>query len=111
MVTHNAAMRAMELDGVFGALADPTRRAILLSLQKGDAPVHALAAHFSMSRPAVSKHLAVLKGAGLVREARRGRENLYALEREALDVARVWLAAFWRGKLGSLKALAESEDE
>lgn len=104
-------MREAELDDLFGALADPTRRAILVSLQRNEAPVHELAADFAISRPAVSKHLAVLRGAGLVREAKRGRENVYALQRDALDEARTWLSAFWRGRLGALKHLAESEHE
>ena len=104
-------MQAAQLDHLFGALADPTRRAILTSLQKGGAPVHQLAADFEISRPAVSKHLAVLRGAKLVRETKRGRENIYALEREALDEARQWLTGFWRGRLGALKALAEGGDE
>jgi DNA-binding transcriptional ArsR family regulator len=104
-------MPEAELDHLFGALADSTRRAILISLQRGGAPVHALAADFDMSRPAVSKHLAVLRGAGLVRESRRGRENIYALERDALDDARQWLAAFWRGRLAGLKQVAEAEDD
>lgn len=102
-------MREAQLDHLFGALADPTRRALLAALQRGEAPVHALAADFEVSRPAISKHLAVLRGAGLVRETKRGRENFYVLEREALDEARQWLTAFWRGRLGALKQLAESE--
>jgi DNA-binding transcriptional ArsR family regulator len=104
-------MRTGELDHLFGALADATRREILMALQRGEAPVHELAAHFEMSRPAVSKHLAVLRDAGLVREQRRGRENLYTLQRDALEDARAWLALFWRGKLGALKHLAESEND
>ena len=103
-------MRAGKLNTLFGALADPTRREILMTLQRGETPVHELAGQFAMSRPAVSKHLAVLRDAGLVREQRRGRENLYALQRDALEEARAWLALFWRGKLGALKHLAESED-
>jgi DNA-binding transcriptional ArsR family regulator len=103
-------MRAAELDDLFGALADPTRREILTRLQQGEAPVHELATHFAMSRPAVSKHLAVLRDAGLVREHKRGRENLYALQRDALEEARAWLALFWRGKLGALKAMVEAEN-
>lgn len=99
------------LNSLFGALSDPTRRAILVSLQQTEAPVHELAADFDMSRPAVSKHLAVLREAGLVRETRRGRENIYALERDALDEARRWLSAFWRGRLGALKQLAEGEHD
>ena len=103
-------MRTAELDDLFGALADPTRREILTTLQQGEAPVHELATHFAMSRPAVSKHLAVLRDAGLVHEHKRGRENLYVLQRDALEEARAWLALFWRGKLGALKALAEAEN-
>ena len=95
---------------MFGALADATRREILMTLHKGEAPVHALASHFAMSRPAVSKHLAVLRDAGLVREHKRGRENLYALQRDALEEARAWLTLFWRSKLGAPKALAEAEN-
>lgn len=95
------------LDLVFSALADPTRRSILAQLQREPAPVHALAAHFSMSRPGVSKHLAVLRRAGLVAEEKHGRENIYVLERRALTKARAWLAAFWGERLGALKRLAE----
>jgi DNA-binding transcriptional ArsR family regulator len=99
------------LDRVFAALGDPTRRAILASLQQhGRAPVHALAAQFAISRPAVSKHLKVLRGAGLVREARRGRENVYALQRDALGEAHGWLSAFWRSRLQALKSLAEEQE-
>jgi DNA-binding transcriptional ArsR family regulator len=104
-------MQAASLDHLFGALADPTRRAILVALRAEGAPVHALAADFDISRPAVSKHLAVLRAAGLVREARRGRENIYTLERAALGEARAWLAEFWRGRLSALKQMAEENHE
>lgn len=103
-------MTTAALDLVFNALADPTRRAILESLQNEEAPVHDLAARFSISRPGVSKHLAVLRHAGLVSEERRGRENVYAIEREALAEARTWLSAFWKGRLAALKQLAEEEE-
>ena len=72
-------------------------------------PVHVLASMFDMSRPAVSKHLAVLRTAGLVRETRSGRENLYALDRDKLVEAHAWLTAFWRSRLGSLKKLVEGK--
>ncbi len=108
MVTYIPGMQ-VGLDAVFAALADPTRREILASLQRDNAPVHALARHFAISRPAVSKHLAVLRTAGLVREQRRGRENIYTLDIRALEQARTWLGAFWRGKLGALKRLAEDD--
>jgi DNA-binding transcriptional ArsR family regulator len=110
MVTNISAMTHAALSRVFGALADPTRRAILAGLQESEAPVHDLAARFEISRPGVSKHLAVLRQAGLVREQRRGRENVYAIEREALADARAWLAAFWKGRLAALKQLAEDDD-
>jgi DNA-binding transcriptional ArsR family regulator len=100
-------MQDATLDQIFGALADPTRRAILASLHESEAPVHALAAQFRMSRPGVSKHLAVLRGAGLVQETRRGRENIYTIQREAMRDARAWLSLFWQGRLAALKALAE----
>jgi DNA-binding transcriptional ArsR family regulator len=65
----------MRLDAVFTALADPTRRAILDRLMKGEATVGELAAPFAVSRPAISKHLDILARAGLVRRVREGRRN------------------------------------
>lgn len=103
-------MQSEPLDQVFAALADPTRRAILASLRRGQAPVHTLAGDFAISRPAVSKHLGVLRAAGLVREGRRGRENFYAIERAAMEGARVWLDGFWRERLSALKTMAEKSD-
>ena len=97
------------LDRVFAALADRTRRKILATLQKDAETVHVLASMFDMSRPAVSKHLAVLRAAGLVRETRSGRENFYALDRDKLVEAHSWLTAFWRSRLGSLKKLVEGK--
>lgn len=94
-------------NAVFKAIEDPTRREILRRLHAAPGPVHRLAEGFGMSRPAVSKHLAVLKRAGLVTETREGRENIYSLELKRLEVARDWLAAFWSDRLAKLKALAE----
>jgi len=102
-------MPETELTALFGALADPTRRAILGSLRREELSVHVLARSFVISRPAVSKHLAVLRQAGLVREARRGRENIYTLEARSLRQARDWLADFWPGRLQALKTLAEDQ--
>lgn len=110
LVTSMVTMSLVSLDRAFGALADPTRRAILAGLQEREAPVHDLAARFDISRPGVSKHLAVLRQAGLVREQRRGRENFYAINRDALADARAWLTAFWKGRLTALKELAEDEE-
>lgn len=71
---------------VFRAIADPTRRAILDRLRAGPTPVNALAAEFDQSRPAISKHLRVLREARLVTEERSGRERLYELQPAALQI-------------------------
>jgi DNA-binding transcriptional ArsR family regulator len=90
----------------FRAIADPTRRAILARLRAGPVAVNALAAAFEQSRPAISKHLRVLREAGLVTEERRGRERLYRLRPESLREVADWLQAhqrFWRASLDRLK--------
>ena len=69
---------------VFQAIADPTRRAILDRLQSGPAPVNSLADGFPQSRPAISKHLRILKDSGLVSEQRQGRERVYRLESHSI---------------------------
>jgi DNA-binding transcriptional ArsR family regulator len=87
-----------QLDSVFSALADPTRRAILARLTEGDANVAELAAPFSMSQPAVSRHLKVLEGAGLISRHRRATARLSHLEANPLREATDWLAkyqAYW----------------
>src|SRR3954454_21089323 len=97
----------------FLAVADPTRRAILDRLRAGDAPVAQLAANFDMTRPAVSRHLRVLRDARLVRERRGGedgRQRIYQLTPGPLrDVAR-WAEqyeTFWQGGLSRLKRHVE----
>ena len=81
---------------VFGALADPTRRAILARLADGEATVAELAAPFSMSQPAVSKHLKVLEQAGLISRNRRATARLSRLEAEPLREVTTWLARYQR---------------
>ncbi len=83
-----------QLDSVFNALADPTRRAILARLTEGDANVAELAAPFRMSQPAVSRHLKVLEGAGLISRHRQATARLSRLEAEPLREATVWLADY-----------------
>ena len=86
------------LSVVFGALADPTRRAILARLAEGEANVEELAAPFDMSQPAISRHLKVLEQAGLISRTRRATARLSHLEAEPLREATDWLAryrAFW----------------
>ena len=102
-------------DDVFTALADPTRRAILELLR--DHPsltAGEVAAHFTeISRPAVSKHLGVLRAAKLVRAEERGRENHYTLDAQPLgELQREWLNRFaphWERSLRRLKHEAESD--
>ena len=81
---------------VFGALADPTRRAILTRLREGDATVGELAAPFAMSQPAVSRHLKVLQNAGLISRSRRATARLSHLEAEPLREVTTWLARYQR---------------
>ena len=80
-----------DLDRTLAALADPTRRAILERLAHGEARVTDLARPFGMSLNAVSKHIRVLEGAGLVRRRRAGREHLLALTPGVLDAAAAWI--------------------
>ena len=100
MVTRSEARR---LDRVFGALADPTRRAIVARLaERGPASVGGLARPFRMSRPAISKHLRVLERAGIVRRTREGRISRCRYQGLRLREAADWIAthrALWQGQL------------
>ena len=87
-------MAVDQLSLVFGALADPTRRAILTRLADGEATVAELAAPFAMSQPAVSKHLKVLEQAGLVSRTRRATARLSRLEAGPLREVTTWLARY-----------------
>jgi DNA-binding transcriptional ArsR family regulator len=79
------------LSATFGALADPTRRAILAKLAKGDASVLELAEPFDMSQPAISKHLKVLERAGLIERGREGQARPSRLRAQPLDDAVGWM--------------------
>ena len=107
-------MQGDQLSHVFGALADPTRRAILLRLADGDLPVRELAAPFPMTQPAISRHLKVLEGAGLISRTRRATARLSHLEAEPLRDATEWLAryqAFWDERFNRLDELLAKLDE
>ena len=104
--------RARAHSDVFRAIADPTRRAILDRLRAGPAAVNALADEFAQSRPAISKHLRVLREVRLVSEARAGRERRYQLKPTPLQQVLGWLEgyrAFWQISLTNLKRYAEEE--
>lgn len=95
------------LDATFGALADPTRRAILARLARGEARMRELAEPFRMSLPAVSKHLKVLEKAGLVRRRRSGRVHRFTVDPTHIESARSWIEShqkFWEQQLDALDA-------
>ena len=99
---------AGQLNAVFGALADPTRRAILARLADGDLTVGELSKPFSVSQPAISRHLKVLEEAGLISRRRRATARLSHLEAEPLREATAWLARyreFWDERYERLDAL------
>ena len=91
----------------FGALADPTRRAILRRLAEGEATVKQLAEPFPISQPAVSRHLRVLEDAGLISRRREAQARPTSLRVEALDEADAWVVscrATWEARVGRLDA-------
>jgi DNA-binding transcriptional ArsR family regulator len=101
-------MTGQQLDAVFGALADPTRRAILARLADGDLTVNELRSPFPVSQPAISRHLKVLEGSGLISRRRRATARLSHLEAEPLRDATEWLARyreFWNQRYDQLDEL------
>ncbi|MHB8574745.1 MAG: ArsR/SmtB family transcription factor [Dehalococcoidia bacterium] len=97
-----------QLNAVFGALADPIRRAILARLTEGDANVAELSAPFAVSQPAISRHLKVLEQAGLISRRRRATARLSHLEAEPLKETIAWLARYqeyWDESYDRLDAL------
>jgi DNA-binding transcriptional ArsR family regulator len=103
-------MATDQLDLIFGALADPTRRSILTRLTSGEATVAELAAPFRVSQPAISQHLKVLERAGLITRTRRATARLSHLRAEPLREATVWLAgyrAYWEESFERLDELLE----
>lgn len=103
-------LTSAELDATFAALADPTRRAILARLAKGEASVNELAEPFAMSQPAISKHLKVLEGAGLISRGRDAQRRPCKLEAQPLAEATEWLNAYrehWEGNFARLDSLLD----
>jgi DNA-binding transcriptional ArsR family regulator len=101
----------IELQAVFQALADPTRRQILDLLRTGATPVGRLAGQFPLSRPAIYKHLCVLQEAGLVTERKKGRERICELTPDPLRGVDDWLTHyrhFWTAHLERLKNYVEA---
>jgi DNA-binding transcriptional ArsR family regulator len=98
----------------FHALADPTRRAVLDLLRQGSQPAGRIAEAFPVSRPAISKHLRLLREARLVRERREGRHRHYELTPGPLQAVDAWLEnyrTFWRANLRGLKDFVEAQPQ
>jgi DNA-binding transcriptional ArsR family regulator len=97
--------QSVELNRVFQALADPTRRAVLERLNRGPAPMSELAEPFDMALPSFSQHLDVLEDCGLVRSSKEGRVRTYELQAKPLEVAGHWMAkqrAMWERRLDQM---------
>ena len=100
-------------DHLFRALADPTRRAIFERLALEELPVHAITERAGVSQPAVSKHLRVLKRAGLVRDRHQGRQTHYRAQLSALAPLIDWtsqMAGFWQSRFDDLEELLKRMD-
>jgi DNA-binding transcriptional ArsR family regulator len=101
-----------DLDAVFRALGDPTRRAIISRLTHGEATVSQIADQFDMSLPGVSKHLGVLEHAGLVTRWRTGKSRRCRLEVDRMKIANAWITdqtRFWVDTLDALATFVEDE--
>ncbi len=92
-------MDSQELDLIFGALADPIRRGILVNLSEGEQNVSQLTEAFDVSQPAISRHLKTLSSAGLIEKEKRGREQFVRVNPAGAEQAAAWItrySAFWR---------------
>lgn len=104
----------MTEQAVFKAIGDPTRRNIMALLAHQDLNVNEIASNFEMTRPAVTKHLGILRRGGLVRVKTRGRERIHSLQPETLKTVAAWLSfysQFWDEKLDALKLAVEADND
>jgi DNA-binding transcriptional ArsR family regulator len=101
----------MTYANAFAALADPTRRTVLERLKSGPKPVGVIAKGMTVSRPAVSQHLKVLKEAGLVGDRAEGTRRVYYIDPHALGALRTWLDQFWDEALTAFQAEAERKPD
>ena len=105
------AERSESLDAVFAALADPTRRAIIERLSRGEARVTDIAEPFEMSLNAISKHIRVLETSGMVERRRNGRDHILSINTRALDEVDVWIERtrrFWDQRLDAMEHLLQN---
>ena len=102
-----------DLDRIFGALADPSRRQLVLALRSGEATVEDLGRPLGFSTPGVMKHLSILERSGLIITEKRGRRRFCRLEAERLATAEEWMAevrTFWKGSLTRLAYHLQEEE-
>jgi len=99
----------MSMEAVTQALAEPRRREILRLVRDVERPVNEIAAHFSVTRPAISQHLRVLHDAGLVDIRPDGNRRLYRARPEGMAELRTWIESFWRASLADLKIEVERD--
>lgn len=114
MVYYSDMKHADPLDATFAALANPTRRAILVRLADGEATVNALAEPFGMSLPAVSKHIKVLEGAGLITRGRDAQYRPCALNAAPLEAASKWTDQYrhiWETRFDVMAAMLKKKKE
>jgi DNA-binding transcriptional ArsR family regulator len=98
------------VDAALKAIAEPHRRRILTLVRDGELSAGEIAAHFDVTRPAISQHLNVLKEAGLVSERRNGTRRLYQARPDGLGELKAFLEGFWDERLGALKREAEHKE-
>jgi len=102
------------LDMTFAALADPTRRAMLVALRGGERSIGDLAAPHAMTFAGAAKHIGVLERAGLIERRKAGRQQLCRLKAERFAEAEAWLTEwrrFWNARLDALEAMLQEEDQ
>ena len=99
------------MEAALKAIAEPRRRTILTLVRDGELSAGEIAAHFDVTRPAISQHLRVMKDAGLVTERRDGTKRFYRAKPETIAELRAYLEGFWDDSLRSLKAAAEQEEK
>src|SRR5262249_30628656 len=100
-----------DVSAAFAALADPTRRSVFEHVGRRPMSVGKIAARLPVSRPAVSQHLKVLKGAGLVVDSQQGTRRVYRLDPRGIQALHAYLDRFWDRALAAFKAAAEEKDE
>lgn len=98
------------MEAALKAISDPTRRHILQMVRAGELPAGAIASQFTITRPAVSQHLKVLRDAGLLEERRQGVRRLYRAAPQGFEELRRFLEQFWDDRLADLKSAVEAQE-